>query len=411
MNRSQNRGFTIVELLVVIGIIAVLVGLLLPAVSKARDQAKITSSQSNLRNLAAAHATYASTWNDSQFTLAVENIAGYALSEGLQGAQAAIVQYEAEKGRPYPPVLLGWGAIPPNGTNAMRMLEIVPTFKKNYALIEPIVFRGAWDPDNNLDRFGYFRMPNARQFSQYLSGRFYDPVFYAPKDTVVVEMMEPTKNMPDEFPPLSFLRMARAQGGYGWFDEDFCYSSYSLSPAALFSPAVMAHKDDSDPSFNGWRDPWSLPAGFRTPAMSQARYPDLKTHMLEHHWLQNAPQECNPGVTERRNRPYHTDYSGSNENAGCQPYFFNQGNRSAPVTLFYDGHVELISARDAQRADGRMRVQTGSQISDPNGWGLWSKDTQWGDDGFWISRSYDDAATSFHVLTTDGIKGRDIMAE
>ena len=59
MKSTQSRGFTVIELLVVVSIIALLVGILLPAIGKARDQAKMAISQANLRNLGTAHAAYA----------------------------------------------------------------------------------------------------------------------------------------------------------------------------------------------------------------------------------------------------------------------------------------------------------------------------------------------------------------
>lgn len=57
MKRSQ-RAFSLVELLVVIGIVALLMSLLLPVLSKARKAASSTKCLSNMRNMQIAHLMY-----------------------------------------------------------------------------------------------------------------------------------------------------------------------------------------------------------------------------------------------------------------------------------------------------------------------------------------------------------------
>ncbi len=74
--RSQRPGFTWIELLVVVAIIAILVAMLLPALSRARENAKRALRVSNLRQINLGLRMYADDWSGKFLILHFEVTGG-----------------------------------------------------------------------------------------------------------------------------------------------------------------------------------------------------------------------------------------------------------------------------------------------------------------------------------------------
>ena len=366
MKRHLLKGFTIVELLVVISIIALLIGILLPAIGKARDKARVTTSVSNLRQLAVAHNAYAGDWEDAQMSLCRYNISAY----GSVANYNTEIGYTGNATTAHPALIAGWAN---GGLWAYWMGST-----DNHSLLEAIAFPGGVNTDEA--GFGWFRMPNVTNLARYVNGKHYDKIFFAPKD-FNWERIQPCLDQPGEFAPFGPCNA-----------HPHMWPTYCMSPAALFSPDVLAFNEQTSKYFT---DPWDLPGGHRTPTMGSIRYPTLKTHMLEHPWLQNVRTICNPS------------FSSPWGNA-CEPYWFNMGFESAPATLFYDASARLMGTQEAMNANRRVFGNTDI--------GLWSTDTPFGGnyapgsgDGYYSSFGYDFTSTSYHVLTTDGALGRDTL--
>ena len=374
MIKQHRKGFTIVELLVVVSIIALLIAILLPAIGKARDAARVTQSTANLRNLAVANESYAADWADRQFTAVPDDIGLSPNADPLFYNNNIACMAQQIAGIDHTGKLWGaWcgGDLCPNFDGDSGLWNGV-----FYLVYQPLSY-------NAPIAFGSFRTPNNKAFNAYVGGRFYDPAYYAPKDIYPLTLAEGFFSSPEEFVATEST-------------DTIAWSSYCWSPSAMWNPEVHSRC--------GHVNPRNAPAAFRSPSIGQCRFPDLKTRMLEHHWLQNNETDKNPSF------------------GGDDPsWMYNHGYNSKPVTMFFDGHVSVVGVMDAMEADTRAQKQaennnTCNYCAPSSGstnqcqTGLWSRDTQWGTDGYYGNFAYDTIVdTAYHVLTTDGILGRDVI--
>ena len=408
----SRKGFTIIELLVVVAIIGLLVAILLPAIGKARESAQTTQSMSNLRNIGSAAAVYGVDFQDRQWS---------AIPEDYGRFQANCTQWA--NARCAGQLTLGFTPNPSKPTDNMPQGFFIPqsTACTGKALASDCKYIQAYWPcdfQKSTGNFGSFRLLNAKSFNKYVGGKFYDPIFFAPKDRLVLQQ-------------IAELRGDLDQDFYGT-EKNVILGSYCWSPAAMWSPDVLSAKN----GFQSPTDPKNAGA-FRSPAAGLARYAELKTRCIEHNWLQNKPS----GLDEMSGSKWY-DLDGKNpDQVGLfvkgrtapqtaqtlpQPWWFNEASMSAPNALFFDGHVGTASVLDAIDADNRITFQSASLTTKPKALfeGVFVKkggipslanSYQWGcyDNVVMNNKKGQNSppgqGTAYHVLTVDGILGRDTL--
>jgi prepilin-type N-terminal cleavage/methylation domain-containing protein len=377
MNRLNKKGFTIVELLVVVAIIALLISILLPAIGRARDAALVTQSLGNLRNLGAACAAYGADYNDRQFTAVPDEI-------GMYGNYCVDACNQMSQTQCIPQMLLGWDA---NGGLWGYWLKGTPercrtwprTCGENFVTYQACDYWGTCGSSSSgQTRFlGSWRLTNCKAFNSYVNGRYYDKTFWAPKDTFTLSLVEEYFSSPSEFSVNT--------------NADYAEPTYCWSPAAMWSPDVLAWTRRSGTGAAACvgvaPTRTTMPGAYKSPTSSAAQYPSLKWRMWEHQWLQNREGgETNQVFSDPT------------------PWFYNQGYNSAPAVMCFDGHTQIVSITG---------IQQDNDLASSQGQPLWFN-CGGGINAYYANASYDNltkglGAVTAGILTTDGVLGRDML--
>ncbi|MCH2137865.1 MAG: type II secretion system GspH family protein [Phycisphaerales bacterium] len=409
MMTLKRKGFTLVELLVVVSIIALLVAILLPAVSAARDTARVNGSKSNSAQVFKVHRIYDTEhghyWTGCPSGLAATKIGGtpaYAAGVNVEAALRAWQNNVANSGWADTEYGVQWG----EGSDGSDFAGSAWAGALVTEFNIPYTWEGSLTTGPNAPCLGTFRFPNTFTVSRRVNGPYND-IFFAPKDEVVLDWLRELDCFDDANQLCAGIgdEIDLGQGGWqNYYGSNDGYlwgmaSSYCLSPASMFNPAVFANGQ--------WQDPMTMSNGFRSPSSAQARYPSLKTFLCEHHHLQNNNFAGSQDWPDSgRGMWMNPRVAGMWHYDGVAPYLFNGHWDSNPVVTMQDGSTHVKGVAEARRGDGLVQGEDGQ--------GLWNRNTADGNAGYFMEYSrygQPDLTTSFHTHTNNGIQGRDFVGE